>query len=407
MSESSWKKELRLIAIILVAGAAVFSVLIMAKSTPEPQPLPEAPIAEVNVVLAQIRTEALRVSAQGTVKAKREIDLVAESTGKIIWVDDAFAEGGFFMKASPLVKIDARDYGFAVTGAESMVADARQLLATEKGRAIQAKREWRDLKNQDANNLSLRKPQLAAATAAVAAAEANRDQALLSLERTTISALFSGRIKNRYVDLGQYVTVGTRIATIYETSTVEIRLPLTDKQAALIALPLNPRILEVELDRPEVLVTGVIAGKRYEWQGTITRVEAGVDERSRMYFAIVEVENTLDEVTQPLIVGLFVDAEISGKNIEKVVSLPRTAVFKRNLVYSIDAEQKIQSKKVHVLKVTEDKVWIQGDIAEQEKIVIEKQGYFPPGRKVKPIVVPSESNAQLPEKTDLAAIQGQ
>ena len=65
-----------------------------------------------------------------------------------------------------------------------------------------AKKEWSNINGGKASNLALRKPQLDQAKAALAAAEANYQRALLNVERTYIIAPFKGRVRNEYVDIG-------------------------------------------------------------------------------------------------------------------------------------------------------------------------------------------------------------
>ena len=198
-----------------------------------------APLVDVLAVKPEDRV--LTVTTQGSIRPRREINIVSQVGGLVEAVDAHFAEGSFFDAGIELVKIEDADYQFALVRAEASVADAAQLVAMEKGRVRQAAREWRDLGNDEANQLFLRKPQLAGAEAALRAAEADLGQARLNLSRTSISTPFNGRISEKYVDLGQYITPGTPIAKVYDTDVVEVRVPLTDRQVALLELPLNFR----------------------------------------------------------------------------------------------------------------------------------------------------------------------
>src|SRR5690606_21005202 len=157
-------------------------------------------------------------------------------SGQIVSVEPAFADGGFFSRSEALIQIDDRDYQVALLNSKARLAEAERLLAEEEGRSLQAKREWRDLGNQTANDLFLRKPQLAAARAQVASARADVEMAELNLERTRIRVPFDGRVKEIFADLGQFVSVGTRLATVYDSTVVEVRVPLTEKQAVLLDL---------------------------------------------------------------------------------------------------------------------------------------------------------------------------
>jgi len=376
------------VAILLLGGLLIAAV---ATLKPAPQPRAEAPISrpQVNVMAADPRPQRLTVRSQGTVKPRREIDLVAQVAGNVTAVTDQFVDGGFFSEGKSLVQIDSRDYQLALIQAQARVAEAAQALASERGRARQAKREWRDLGNAEANDLFLRKPQLAAAEAQLASAEADRDQAQLNLQRTSITIPFAGRIRETFVDLGQYVSPGTRIASVYDTSVAEIRLPLTDRQAALLDLPLGSRSNDTDHPGPAVTISGVIAGQPYQWQGRIVRTDASIDTRSRLYYAVAEVEAPFlvnpDSAQLPLMVGLFVEAQIQGRQLGEVVSLPREALFKRDHLYVLDADNRVRHKRVTVLASEGNRVWVKGDLSPGESIVVGQQSLLSEGVAVMPL----------------------
>ncbi|MGM8229071.1 efflux RND transporter periplasmic adaptor subunit [Cellvibrio sp. ARAG 10.3] len=361
---------------LLVVGAVMIAALILLKPRPEPRPAVERPLPEVKVVFARPQTLALNVTAQGTVLPRRQIDVVSQVSGRITAVAPAFVDGGFFAADDWLVQIDERDYRYALIQADANVADAQRALTSERGLARQAQREWRDLGNADANDLFLRKPQIAAAEALLAAARAQRDQAQLNLERTRITAPFNGRINETFVDLGQFVTAGTRVASIYDAAIAEVRIALTDLQALLIDLPINNHPAATP-----VTLTGTIAGETYHWQGQMTRTEASLDPQSRMYQVIVEIAEPFNRERHPvpLLMGMYVTAEISGRALDNIIRLPKTAVFRRDQVYTLNAEQQVQVKTVQVLRSDDQFVWIRGTIADGEAVVLERQGYLNPG----------------------------
>lgn len=378
---------------ILVPGLAAVIIISTIKPAPVSMPPAPAPLPQVAVVIAEPKTHRLKVDSQGTVTPLREIDLVAQVGGSVTSVHEAFVDGGFFSQNDTLVQIDDRDYVFAHQRAKGRVAEAEQLLSTERGRVRQAKREWRDLGNAEANSLFLRKPQLAAAEAGLVSAKAELGKALVDLERARITVPFTGRVRETFVDVGQYVTPGTRIATVYDTSTAEIRLPLSDRQAALIDLPLGFNATP-ENRGPEVQINGVIGGNTYSWLGHIARTDASIDTRSRMYYAVAEVANPFIAATDssravPLIVGLFVEAEIDGRELENVLELPRDAVFKRDKVYVLKRDDstakksaKVVLKTVQVLDKSSEKIWIRAlpnqDILAGTEIVVGQQNYIMP-----------------------------
>ncbi len=382
--------QLRLIpavAWVLILGVTLIAAIVLLK--PNPQPRAPKPIAQtqVKVVLAQPQTMAVNVNAQGSVEPRRQIDVVSQVAGSLVQVSEQFASGGFFAKGATLVQIDPRDYEIALVRAKAALLDAEKTLATERGQAQQAQRQWHELGSKDANDLFLRKPQLAAAEAQVEAARAGVQLAQLNLARTRIQLPFAARVNTTWVDLGQYVGIGTRIATVYDSAAALVRLPLTDLQASLINLPLAFGKPQQEL--PDVILRGVVAGNAYEWKGKITRTEASLDPQSRMFYAVVEIPDPFDPVKNalPLLMGMYVNAEIIGKPIANVMRLPKSVIFRRDQVYSLDADNRVQIHSVNILRSDEQQVWFTGDIKPEQAIVLERQGYLTAGTQVVPEVV--------------------
>ncbi|MDO3386364.1 efflux RND transporter periplasmic adaptor subunit [Gilvimarinus sp. SDUM040013] len=396
-------KKFVLPIVIAVVGVVTISMLVVAKPKPTPRPAPGEPAnVQVDVTPATPNTENLAVTAQGTVTPKREINLVAQVSGQVVKVENSFTDGGFFDTQELLIQIDDRDYRAALLSAQSRLAEAEQRLAQEEGVSRQAKREWRDLGDESANDLFMRKPQLAAASAALAAAKADLEVASLNLERTRITVPFAGRVKETMVDLGQYVSVGTQLATVYDSSVVEVRVPLTEQQAALIDLPL---IQSISVDqRPEVIVRGVVAGHETQWLGHLVRTDAFVDTQSRMYNAVVEVVDPFAAET-PLLPGLFVEVLINGKAIDNVVKLPRSALFKRNQLLTLNGDNEIEQTQVRVLRKNADYVWVKGDLAADTLVSLEKQSLTPIGSVVDPLVDDKPTDSAAPAQVAVVSEQ--
>lgn len=387
------KIKFPLALVILIVGLVLAVGLVVLKPTPKAKPKPEPKPVLVSVVEAQPSVHHLSVRTQGTVTPRREISLVTEVSGRVIKVSPNFVSGGFVAANELLVEIDPRDYQYALIQAESQVAEATQRLATERGQARQKKREWRDLGNSEANDLFLRKPQIAAAQANLEAARANRDKAELNLQRTRISLPFAGRIRTSNVDLGQYVNPGFSIAQAYDTSVVEVRLPLTDSEAALLDLPLGFKAND-EAAGVAVTVEGVIAGESYQWPGTIKRTDASLDTRSRLYYAIAEIKDPFiaGDSQAPLVVGLFVEAEISGRALEQVIELPKAAVYKRDQIYRLGANNRLEQLQIRVMKKGPTKIWVKGNINSGDKVVVGKQQFLSAGVQVDSQAYEAEAN---------------
>ena len=315
----------------------------------------------------------LTVISQGTVRPRTESQLVTEIDGRVIWVAQSFVEGGFFEAGDVLLRVDPFDYEQQLVSARSQLAQARLRLAQEEAEAEVAQREWEALGRGDPRELALRKPQLEDARAAVAAAEAGVERAMRDLERSDIVAPYAGRVRLKDADIGQYVRRGDPLATVYAVDAAEIRLPLPDDQLAYLDLPLLYR--GVEPNRfPDVTLHATFAGETHAWQGRIVRTESEIDPVSRMVHAVAEVGNPYapgpNPNRPPLAVGMYVEAEISGRTVREVAVLPREALRGRNQMLVVMPDDHLVFRTVDVLRTSAESVIVKAGLEAGDLVVI-------------------------------------
>ena len=367
-------RVLKVILPVAVLSLAGLVAVVMIRSQPDVETQPP-PIAPPGVRVHQINLDSVQtsVTSQGTVRPRTETQIVPEITGRVIWVSPSFASGGFFEQGDVLLRIDPFDYEQAVVSARSQRAQARLRLAQEEAEAEVAQREWEALGLGDPRELTLRKPQLEEARASVAAAEANLVRSERDLERADVTAPYAGRVRTKDVDIGQFVTVGNAIATIYGVDAAEIRLPLPDEELAYLNLPLAYRGTERRAG-PRVLVRTTFAGSTYEWGGRIVRTESEIDPVSRMVHIIAEVEDPYasgpDPNRPPLAVGMYVEAEIEGRTFNEIAVVPRAALRGRNQVLVIDADSRVRFREVDILRTTTESVYLRRGLSNGERVVV-------------------------------------
>ena len=392
-------------ALVLLVGVAISWFFLVGKPKPEARPIREPVAQGVEVLRTKPGTHALTVTTQGSIAPRREIDLVAQVAGTVQAVTGDFAAGGFVATGETLVQIEQDDYEIALVRAKATVADAEQNLATIKGQARQAKREWRDVGNAEANALFLKKPQIASAQAQLAAAEADLRKARLDLQRTSIGAPFAGRIRETFVDIGQYVTPGTPVARLYATDVVEVRLPLTDRQVALLALPLASRAKNAAVKVP-VTLTGVFGGRAWQWQAYVTRTDASIDLQTRIIYAVAEVPEPYaeqaDSERPPLAIGQFVEAELSGKSLDDVLLLPRAALRPGDVIWLAE-DDKLQIAAVQILQMNNRQVAVHGDFDVAVDVIVSPLALAVAGMPIAPTPADAEVFAQDSKRAAKAA----
>ena len=359
---------------LVVIGIAGFAAIMMIRSRPpvETQPPVFSPPG-VQVHRVTLTEVAMGVTSQGTVQPRTESQLVPEIAGRITWVSSSFAEGGFFEEGDVLVKIDPFDYEQALISSRSQLAQARLRLAQEQAEAEIAEREWNDLGRGDPRELTLRKPQLNEAQASIDAAEAGVVRAERDLERADIVAPYAGRVRQKNVDIGQFVRVGDMIATVYAVDVAEIRLPLPDDQLAYLDLPLSYRGGRQQV-QPAVTLRTTFAGEIHEWRGRVVRTEGEIDPVSRMVHVVAEVLDpygpSANSNQPPLAVGMYVEAEIEGQLIQNMAAVPRGALRGRDQVLVVSEDERLSFRNVDIFRSTTDVVYIRSGLSDGELVVI-------------------------------------
>lgn len=356
--------------VVLFLGGAVILILNLTKEEVD-EDVKEAQPRIVRVVDAVPSSRQIVVASQGSVEPRVAIALQAEVSGRIVDVSDSFVSGGFFEAGDVLFQIDPRDYELAVIRAEARVAEALQRQIREEAEAEQARKEWAQLGTGKASPLVLREPQLMEAEARLKSAKADLAEAGLRLERTALKAPFNGRVTRKNVDIGQVVSAGLNAAEIYATDRLEVRLPLTDRQIALLDLPFSRSSQSGHL--PAVTLHATFGGTDREWTARIVRTEGVVDKVSRVVYAVASVEDQSAQDganTFPLTVGLFVEARIEGRFFDNVVSIPRESVRQDGTVLVVGEDNRLHFRDVEVLQATRDTSYVRLEISDGERICV-------------------------------------
>ena len=312
----------------------------------------------------------MQVPSQGTVIPRTESQLVVEVSGRVTEISPQLISGGFFNEGEMLLRIDPRDYELATAQADLNVAAANRRLAEEQADAEVARKEWERMGRGEPTALTLREPQVAEAKANLISAQAMLERARRDLERTTILAPYSGRVRSKSVDLGQFVNLGSPVATIYATDFAEVRLPLADEELAFVTLPFGSKSEDYK-NQPDVELTAVFAGERRSWDGKVVRTEGEIDPNTRMVMVIAQVIEPYGPNQEvPLALGMFVEGSITGHRLEDVFVLPRTALRDGDRIYALDEDDRLHFVDVDVIRRERDMAIVRSEIGEGTRVVI-------------------------------------
>ncbi|MEM1156245.1 MAG: efflux RND transporter periplasmic adaptor subunit [Pseudomonadota bacterium] len=369
---------------ILLGGLALAALIVI--TGPELEQLPP-PANEplVRVWEAKPNTVQLSSSTHGAVVPRTESELVPEVSGRVITISESLTAGGFFNKDEVLLQIDPSDYEIALEQAQAAVASAEsELDNARKEHQRQLNLADRQSTSESQRDSALNRLQFA--EAGLRESQARLRRAKLDLDRTQLIAPFDGRVRSERVDVGQFVSRGAPVASIYSTDFAEVRLPLNDRELAFLELPLAG-VSEAGAPQPRVILKANFGGANHQWEGHIVRTEGELDPQTRMINVIAEVANPYSTTgtRPPLAIGLFVEAEIMGPSREGIFILPRSALQSNGQIYTVDGNNQLQFRDVDVLRTVGDELYIKGGLAPGERVSLSRVSNAIEGMKVRPI----------------------
>ncbi len=366
------KKLLKVIAPVLVLALSIGVVSVLSASKPAPEKKEETQrLISLYVDEVQFEEVTISVKTQGEVRAKTEIDLIPQVSGRIVAVSELFAEGAQFDPSTTLIKIDDTSYKLAVVRARARVAEAFVGVQRELANAKIKEEHWLDKRTSgEPTAYALHKPQVLQAEAQLLSAEADLKEAQLNVARTEIKVPFHGRVREKHVGVGQYVTAGSSLGRVFSTDTAEIRLALTDAQMEELNLPMG--FMADAFNAPVVKFSAKVGNTDHTWTGRIVRTLASVDQQTRMIYAVAEVQDPYgagSDSGTPIAVGMFVTAEIAGVNSQPAFVLPRLALRNADKVYVINDNNRLEIRTVEVISTSEDTVLIASGVQAGDKVV--------------------------------------
>ena len=215
------------------------------------------------------------------------------------------------------------------------------------------------------SGLATREPQLRSAEAARDRATATLSDAQTALSRTRIAVPFSGLVRDENASLGTFVQVGQSLGTVASTSAYEVRLFLSEQEAALI-----PGLLQGSSRNIPASVYYDYGGLTYRWPAVVDRADAGLDETTRNIEVFLRVANPIrggalaepDAVATrngapPLLLGAFVDARIEGTTSDSYAEVPASALRPGNTIWVV-RDGKLQILTVRVIQRSDQYAYV-------------------------------------------------
>ncbi len=308
---------------------------------------PPQTVSTIKVGYEQWQTEERAVA---TLVAVRGADLAPEVAGIVQAI--RFQSGEQVKAGTPLVQLNAD-------------ADAARLKSLEAAAALAASTYRRDAEQFKVKAVSQAALDADAAAEKSAKAQVEEQQALVA--KKLIRAPFAGRVGIRAVDLGQYLSPGTKIVTLQALDPVfaDFLVP----QTALAHYSVGQKVVVTSSSYP---------GEHFA--GHVAALDAKVDAATRN----VKVRATVRNPKRLLLPGMFATVETALGGPQRLLTLPQTAISFNpygNTVFVLEdkkgadgkAELVAQQKFVTTGATRGDQVAVLSGLAEGEIVVTSGQ----------------------------------
>jgi len=366
------KKTIIISLAILVAAGIITAIIFLTEPTANKSGATKETAMLVDVVKADSGNFQPTIKATGIIEPARDIMLSTRVSGQIVNIAKLFTPGGFVKEGEMLVQIDPSDFRNELLLRKSELQQALADLKIEQGRQEVAEQDYElfdDTLTSENKSLVLREPQLNAVEASVTSARAAVQQAQLNLNRSTVSAPFDARIITRNVNVGSQVNIGDNLARLVGTNNFWLSVTIPLDKLPFISIPdeIDEKGAKVKIKNPSSWPEG-----EYR-EGYLFQMVGTMEEETRMARVLIRIPDPLNTENKKsdkpeIIIGSFLEAEITGDLLEGVVKLDRAYVREDETVW-VMKEGKLEIRKVNVTFFDANYAYINDGIHQGDKIV--------------------------------------
>jgi len=278
----------------------------------------QQPAATVSAMKADYQQWQPQLSAVGTLRAVRGVDVTTEVAGLVRSLE--FKSGDEVKAGQVLVQLNA-DSDIAQLHSLEAAADLANTVYERDKQQLAAEVISKAQVDTDAADLKSKRAQVAQQAALV--------------EKKTIRAPFAGKLGISTVNPGQYLNAGDKIVTLQTIDPIFIDFNLPQQQLPLMGI-----------GQKVTLTTDAYKGVTFE--GRVNAINPKVDTNTRN----VQIEATIPNAKRQLLPGMFANVKVASGDEQRYLTLPQTAITYNpygSTVFVVKASDKKDDKGNEVL----------------------------------------------------------
>lgn len=283
----------------------------------------------------------LEFQTTGTVRVRNTVEAVPQVSGRVVWVNSDFREGGTFKSNETLFRIEKEDFQLVADQAKAQIKQAETSLALEDAQGKAAMQEWEILNpGVPTPDLVARKLQLKQMQAELQSAKAVLRAAQLELNRTGYRLPYDGRVISSTIEVGQFIQAGQSYGQVYSRDALEVTVPISDD-----------KLRWFNTKKAKAIFNTIYQGEEIEVKGKISRISNVLDNETR-FANIIVTPNSSD--WSSIIPGVFVDVKLEAQKMKGLWKIPNEAIQENKIVWVIDSERKIKQLSPEIIFTNKD-----------------------------------------------------
>ncbi|MEM6720297.1 MAG: efflux RND transporter periplasmic adaptor subunit [Bacteroidota bacterium] len=314
---------LSILGALLIAGAWYFGNK-LANSKQKKRPVPAKVVKTVYTDTVQNTTIPIIIPANGSLVAKRRVELFSEVQGIFKTGRKLFKPGQKYRKGETLIRMDAAEYFANVQSTKSNLYNSIAAIMPDLRLDFPAiYPKWQKyLSNFDLNKTTPTLPEMTSEKEkyfitgrSIVTNYYNVKNLEQRLSKYTISAPFSGILTEALVTEGSLIRNGQKLGAFIDDSVYEMEVALSKQYASL--LKVGEKVVLKNLDGTDT------------YSGVVSRVNGSIDATTQTITAYIEVKH------EQLKEGMYLEAYLNAKEEKDAIEVDRNLVSDNNQVFIV------------------------------------------------------------------------
>lgn len=314
---------LSVIGILLLVLSFLYAKKLIADKN-KPKPVKEKVVKTVFTDTVSNGTVQIVIPANGSLVAKRRVELYSEVQGVFKSGNKLFKPGQKYISGENLIRIDASEYYAGVQSSKSNLYNTIAAIMPDLRLDFpEVYQKWQNYLN--GFDLSKPTPKLPEMTSDkenyfitgrnIVSSYYNVKNLEQRLSKYNISAPFSGILTQALVTEGTLVRSGQKLGEFIDTSIYEMEVALSKSYASL--LKVGETVMLTNLDKTET------------YNGYVARVNGNIDAATQTISAFIDVQH--DNLKE----GIYLEANLNAKEEQNAIEIDRNLLLETNEIFVV------------------------------------------------------------------------